>query len=695
MSILDHDGMLPMKQRHPDWVWNRSDTHVTLGVPEAPEAFTTVVEPGNAFSPGFRSYAVTTWISTGEQVWAPELLPLAQLRWRWSEGFLPVLECTWSAGDLVVRSSLYTDGDPARRDIRTHAEVTVTNEGADPVEGTLHVLIRSFGPAGAQLRRLALTGSDLLIDGAVVASFLTPPDHVGAIGYEESGTDVGELIRAGQTAPGTAVDDPAGWASGSAGFALALGPGESRTVGSVHYVHAGHPHLDWLRRAPAEAAERPDRARFEERWRALLPMQLDLPDPAFAEALQAQAVYLAMSSVGVEPRISPISYPLWWLRDGSYALTAMGKAGLSDWVDRAVRSVAARAPFGGFGSEGDGAGQLIWVMTEHARIRGDDTLLAELYPDIRRNADLVVALRHTPGPVFGRTEIRTPQMMVEPSADLMARPPRDGLINGRMDGHFPRFWVNGWAAFGLRRAIEAARALGEDTRVWQDELDAQLAAIAAVMPEHFGENDRDYTGSIWPTGYADPTDPHVREVFARHWDQVRHPGGVHVPEPEWTYFEAGQAHNHLLLGERDRAWVTIRHFLEHSTAPGLYTQHEGIGDENSSLQWQRSRGWDDIPHVTPHGWTAAELLLLLRDCLLRETSDGALVIGSGVPASWLAHDFSVSGAPSWYGAVSLRWDAGARRLRVTTERPVPTGVRHELPASDVDLVVADPVAAAP
>lgn len=49
--------------------------------------------------------------------------------------------------------------------------------------------------------------------------------------------------------------------------------------------------------------------------------------------------------------------------------------------------------------------------------------------------------------------------------------------------------------------------------------------------------------------------------------------------------------------------------LTRHVAPGLSSYHEGNGDENSSGLWQRARGWDRIPHVTPHGWTDAELLL--------------------------------------------------------------------------------------
>lgn len=678
MTPLNHDGLLQMKERHPDWIWNRSDNHVILGEPESPEAFKTIVEPGNSFSPGFRSYGVSVWARVDGRAWAPEAMRLEDLHWSYADGFLPILRCQWKAGAVTITTEVWTEGDLERRSFRTHLSVTLENDGPDVLDATAYVLVRSFGAAGAPVRRLAFRDRDVLVNGAVAMTFDVSPDTAVAVSYDEHATDVGQLLLGGEDDGIREAEDASSWASGAAGFTRSLAPGESSAVAATCFVHAGSDHLSWLRRPEGLPFERPDREGFLERWRAILPMRLDLPDGRFADALRAQANYLAMATVGVEPRISPISYPLWWLRDGAYTVNALDKAGYAAWTDRAVRSVAARTPFGGFGAEGDGPGELIWIMTEHWLLTGDDDFLREVMSSIRRNADLIVRMRHTTVPIFGKTEIRTPQMMFSDAADLMCRPARDGLIDGRMDGHFPRFWVNGWAWFGLRRAVLAGRALGEDTSEWEREADEQLAAITRLMPGNFGENDRDVTGSIWPTGYADPEDPEVRAVFDRFWSEVRYPGGVHHPEPEWTYFEAGQAHNNVLLGLRERAWVSIDHFLTNSTAPGLYTQHEGIGDENSSLQWQRSRGWDHIPHVTPHGWTAAELLLLLRDCLLRETREGELVIGSGIPAAWLEHDFSFAELPSHFGAVSVHWSTADRVLTVTTEREVPGGVRHEL-----------------
>jgi len=49
---LERPNMWRTRQLRPDWIWDRSDTHVFLGVPGSHETFKTPVDPGNSFSPG-------------------------------------------------------------------------------------------------------------------------------------------------------------------------------------------------------------------------------------------------------------------------------------------------------------------------------------------------------------------------------------------------------------------------------------------------------------------------------------------------------------------------------------------------------------------------------------------------------------------------------------------------------------------
>lgn len=98
------------------------------------------------------------------------------------------------------------------------------------------------------------------------------------------------------------------------------------------------------------------------------------------------------------------------------------------------------------------------------------------------------------------------------------------------------------------------------------------------------------------------------------------------------------------------------------------------------MLWQRTRGWDDINYVTPHGWTAAEVFLLLRDCLVRE-ENGGLVIGSGIPESWMNENFEVRDMPTYFGKISFKYNHVDKEMEVGIANSPEGGIKSGLPAS--------------
>lgn len=682
--MLEHSNMRRMRAQHPDWIWNRSDAHVILGVPGSHEGFKTPVEPGNTFSPGVGTYGVSTWVFVDGQLHTPEAKPLAELSWSFLDGHVPVLISRWQAGAVAVTSRLFTDGDAARLDIRGYLAVELHNPTAQTITCTFYLAVRAFGAAGGPVRRLAWQNDALIVNDGPVLYPSQPPTAFGALSYQESGTDISVALRQNHLPPATHVEDESTWASGALAYPLVLPPGVTQQLDFVCHVHANSPKLTWLRPPSARRVDEAQAA-YVASWQRGQKIRLSLPDKRFSDAFFAQLNFLYMFTVANQPRISPISYPLWWLRDGSYAIVALDKGGYHDFAERVVVATAPRDAFGGFGAEGDGPSQSIWMLSEHYLLSGSLAYLRGVYPDIERKADLLIQMRHTDSPIMRTTEIRTPQMMLVPESDLMCLPADDGLIMGRMDNHFPLMWINAFAYFGLRRAALCAAALGEDGSRFEREASAIQAALVRRAPELFGQNDRDPNSAFWPTGWASRDDLTIQRGFEQFWNTVRCPDGHYTREPLWTYFEAGQAHNYLLLGQVERTWITLEHFLTEHIAPGLYTYSEGNGDENSSLQWQRTRGWDQIRYVTPHGWTAAELFLLLRDCLAREEAD-RLIIGSGIPAAWYSAAFSVQNLPTYFGTLSFSCDPVAQCLTVTVERQPPGGVTAQLPA-DIRLIV--------
>jgi hypothetical protein len=64
-----------------------------------------------------------------------------------------------------------------------------------------------------------------------------------------------------------------------------------------------------------------------------------------------------------------------------------------------------------------------------------------------------------------------------------------------------------------------------------------------------------------------------------------------------------------------------------------------------------------------HAWAAAEWVLMIRNCFIREEGT-ALVLGSGIPAGWSGHPamLSFGPAPTEHGPVSLRFEISRDRL---------------------------------
>jgi hypothetical protein len=131
------------------------------------------------------------------------------------------------------------------------------------------------------------------------------------------------------------------------------------------------------------------------------------------------------------------------------------------------------------------------------------------------------------------------------------------------------------------------------------------------------------------------------------------------PPPGSHYFTVAEAHQWLLLGRPDRVWQTLNWLWAQQPQPGLFTLWEGAGEENSFGLWKSFRGWVRPENVTPHYWTAAEMLLL-QLAMLAETQTGPdgeeLIVGAGVPASWLSHRVGVAGIGTAHGFVDWTWN---------------------------------------
>jgi hypothetical protein len=408
-----------------------------------------------------------------------------------------------------------------------------------------------------------------------------------------------------------------------------------------------------------------------------------------------------MSLVGLQTRPGePANYPLEWLRDGAYGIVGLVRAGRLDVARELLPSFIEQDYFGGFGAEGDAPGFGIWTLSEVTRAARDPEFERTLYPHVYRKAELIGQLMKTQGAFLSEPVGNiVPGRRHRGDVNVVADPMQDGLIMGRMDWGRPALYISAISYLGLTRAIEMARAAGDEQTVarwsrWAGKL--QKAWQEAYEKLRF-TNERVFISGMHPSFVAGTK----REMFAADlaglWKSQVNEQGELKEATQWTYFLAAQIHQRVLLGQREMAWQGLEYLFKHQSSPGLYTWWEGNGEENSYGKWEQVRGWFKPDSVTPHYWTAAEVLLSQLSILAHndESSDEVVwVIGAGVPTAWLGKPFSVANVGTARGRVDYTWDGKTLSVRIDGPRgKVQAG--SAFPAGSLQVEFVEPIAHAP
>ncbi|WP_165227089.1 hypothetical protein [Aquisphaera insulae] len=234
--------------------WPRGRAHVVLAVPGSQQAEKGYLEPGGSASPAVGSFGVSIWgrDAAGNLRTTSDGVPMDGVRQRLSwpnPGGIPSIattttdyEATWScrdSGDLVLDLAPQGNG------------------------GRLEVAVRSVGPAGGPITKIAFDDGSLTVNDRWAATIDPAPVAV-AVGHEG---DPG--WRDGRTSS-RRWEGSDGW-----GFArLGLEAGRPARL-TLHQL---------ARRQPSPLRYPAVRSTLE----------LNLPDPRFKESLDAQVAHLMM-----------------------------------------------------------------------------------------------------------------------------------------------------------------------------------------------------------------------------------------------------------------------------------------------------------------------------------------------------------------------------------------------------------------
>jgi hypothetical protein len=391
-------------------------------------------------------------------------------------------------------------------------------------------------------------------------------------------------------------------------------------------------------------------------------------------------------------------YDGFWYRDGGYIVNALDRAGYPEEAEKSLSlfwmpdlegsmRTLGQEPGGAWSrplTEWDGQGQALWALVHHYEITGDKAWLRRVYPAVRRGARWI--------------QEATAQTMVVAEAGV--RPVYYGLLpvgEGEAIGHGYIYYHNFWAVLGLRKAIVASAALGEDQdHGWMqgcyDEFTANLRRSVKQAYRESGKNsfipgDPYNPGArIWgtlaalyPCEFLEPDDPMLTSTLERMERHSREGLYVFVGEPTkdtkmWTYITTDWAMCYLARNELSKFHEHFDGYVNHASPTNAWIEeiwidsHVGTGD-------------------MPHGWAAADYVLLLRQALVWETGN-KLHLCWGIKTDWLSPEpgVVVKNAPTQFGTVSFQLKRSASSslalsygLQPHTHQPKPEEVLLHIP----------------
>lgn len=615
--------------RRPADPWPRGDGHALIGEPGSPLSQKAYHEPGGSFTPSPGSFGVSFWVrdSQGRLVATSDSIPVEKIQQRYVyrggakipgiEDITPYYTSRW----------FQTESGRWQLEFKNTAS---TNQ--------IEIVFRSVGPAGGPLKSVIWDNSRLLLNrGWIITA--EPAPKIMVIGDESKG----ELHTAKPQK--TSINSDTGW-----GFAR---------------LNFDQPNLT-LRLTDT----RPQFASALSYEKTVPQFDFQIPDKRFEESLRSQVATLMMGYIGRQTAPGElINYPLAWERDGAYSLTAMAKCGQIQTAKELSVYFAENDFFGGFGAEADAPGSAVNALIEIAFLLNDPSYFQWLWPNVVRKIDIIDEMMNAKSNIYKEyIGPLVPRLLGQDQRhQLICQAAQDGLIVGSMDLHFPILYINAISYLGLIQAARLATTLGktDEAADWRAKAEKLRTRWMSAFGQTKYDNERNFIVSVWPSWIINQDfKPFVDQFEARRTIQWNN--GIPKQRPLWTYFTVSEAHQWLFLERPDYTWETMNYFFENQCAPGLYTFWEGSGEENSFKQWENYRGWIKPRYVTPHYWTAAEMLHLQLDMLVyvdESKPDFELVIGGGVPISWLRNEISVKGYRTKAGIVS--WEYRNGELKVT------------------------------
>ncbi|MEZ6041166.1 MAG: hypothetical protein R3C20_11710 [Planctomycetaceae bacterium] len=380
---------------------------------------------------------------------------------------------------------------------------------------------------------------------------------------------------------------------------------------------------------------------------------LQVPDERFMKLYDSAVVTLTLLSAG-ELVPGPYTYRRFWFRDACLMMNPMLSIGLVERCRRHLSRFPSRQQRDGYfrsqQGEWDSNGQVLWILNQFRKLTGEqapDSLLGVIRSALRwiekKRVDPGVDCRH---------------------AGLMPA----GFSAEHLGPNDHYYWDAYWSEAGARAAAELLEEFGQD---------AEACRAIALADSFLVSIDRSLSKNMTAkSARMIPASPYRRMDAGSIGSLVAdYPLRLTAPDDAAIWNTADHLlRKHFVNGGffQDMVHSGINAYLTLNVAQTLLrhgdTRFQTLIENVAQLASPTGQ-WPEAIHPQTlggcmgdgqHGWAAAEWVMMMRNCFVRE-EQGGLIIGSGIFTEWMQSRKTLSFGPTLtpWGAVSVRIEDAA------------------------------------
>ena len=431
------------------------------------------------------------------------------------------------------------------------------------------------------------------------------------------------------------------------------------TAAAMFRLESGTPRTVVTRTNLAEERQQPGAAAVH--WPDALAghCQLDIPDERVQVLYDTALRTLVLHSPGdVYP--GPYTYKRFWFRDAAFIIHALLCAGFTQRAERALQRFPARQGLRGYfhsqEGEWDANGEALWILQRYCQLTGQ-TPEPEWQRMIDRGARWIVRKRLA-------------EDLDAPHAGLLPA----GFSAEHLGPNDYYYWDDFWSIAGLHSASDMCAQLGEhglsdeyrrEAESFRRAVDRSLAGASerlkrpAMPASPYRRMDAGAIGSLatgYPLQLCQSDDPRLLDTVEYLLD--------------YCFFDNGFFQDMIHSGINPYLTLHVAQVLLRAGDPRYLDLMDAVaGFASPTGQWPEAihpRTGGGCMGDGQHVWAAAEWILMIRNCFVREEND-TLILCAGVPPRWLesGREVRFGPAPTTFGTLTVTLTCNQAADRVT------------------------------